>query len=360
MVVDASGNLVAVNNKAPNGKEINVDKLYKQSYRDADWFKSAIAGRFTEDKDRGYAGTLVEGAHVDPYTSEIYGEKRFGTSFTTTIKDGSGKVIGVISNRAGSRWFENEFVNLYGSMKKIGLDRAELLLVDSKGAILVDFDPATKNGSTEITHDFNVIGKQSTTKEDAIQQVLAGADGKMISTLNAKKLTLATGFTPIVDKKWIPSLGWNVLVRSDANDAFASINAMEEVFYGVFGVLIVLALVVSIFFSSSLTKTFLSLSARLNTAASVVLAASKELSKTSESLSSSVTEQAAAIQETAASIDEVSAMVKKNSENATLSKQSSTENQEVARGGQASVQKMIQSIKHISQRNERKLKKTTE
>ena len=106
MLVDAKGHLVAVNNKAPDGKDISVLPLYENNYSESPWFKAVMNGQTTDDKEKNFSGTYVEDVQIDPWTTQVFGSNRLGTSFSAPVKDASGKLIGVISNRAGSRWFE--------------------------------------------------------------------------------------------------------------------------------------------------------------------------------------------------------------------------------------------------------------
>ena len=117
MVVDARGRLVAVNSKGPDGKPINSAVLSNHNYSDAPWFKATMEGRFTEDKEKNYAGTYFESAHVDPYTTEVLGQKSYGTSFTAQVKNADGTVIGVVTNRAGARWFAVAFQEVYENLR---------------------------------------------------------------------------------------------------------------------------------------------------------------------------------------------------------------------------------------------------
>lgn len=81
MVVDAGGRLVAVNDRSPGGDAIASERLDRQNYADAAWFKAVMKGDFTEDKGKGYAGTFVEDVQEDPYSSAVYGGRRLGSEF---------------------------------------------------------------------------------------------------------------------------------------------------------------------------------------------------------------------------------------------------------------------------------------
>ncbi len=146
MVVDSNGKLVAVSDKDPSGKPLKVENLYKQDYSAAPWFKSVIAGKFTEDKEKGFSGSFVEDPQLDPYMSEVFGVNTLGSSFSAPIKDSTGKTIGVISNRAGARWFEVAFKETYRNLKA-DHPTSRLKFFGKDGTLFYEYarDPKTKN-----------------------------------------------------------------------------------------------------------------------------------------------------------------------------------------------------------------------
>ena len=80
--------------------------------------------------------------------------------------------------------------------------------------------------------------------------------------------------------------------------------------------------------------------------------ASNTISTISSDLSSSSTEQASGLQETVSSVDEINSMVQRNADSANTSAQISTKSNEAASIGKETVQKMVSSIKDISNSNE--------
>ena len=177
MVVDAKGRLVAVNSKGPDGKDISSQQLYNKNYSDAPWFKASMAGFCTDDKDKGYSGSYIEDVQVDPWVSLAFGGNRLGNSFSTAIKDPKGNTIGVITNRAGSRWFEVAFKELYAGLKKSGYPHSKAMLVGKDGTLLFQYssDPLAQK-LDDPKYDWNELLKLNlvTSGDAAAKEVTAG------------------------------------------------------------------------------------------------------------------------------------------------------------------------------------------
>lgn len=351
MLVDSKGHLVATTSKSPTGEEIAVKPLYEQNYSDAPWFKAVMEGRFTEDKAKAFAGTFVEDVQVDPYTSKVYGSDRLGSSFSAAVKNASGKVIGVITNRAGSRWFEVAFKELYAGLKKSGFGSSELSMLRQDGALLYEYSSDPKiEALSDSKYDWKRLLKE--VESGASWAALSAKKSGSLLEKNSKSGDLQlTGFVPVSGGKFVDSIGWSVLVRDSQKEAMASLNQAQNIFYGIFAVVIALASLMSYFFAGSLSKSLSGLAGRLSNGSNEVLSAATQISRSSTGLSEAVVEQAAAIQETAASIDEVSSMVKMSADNATQSQKVSQTSRTTAEEGQEAVQEMSRSIAAISESN---------
>ena len=358
LVVDAKGHLVAVNEKDPAGKPISAAKLYQKDFSNEPWFVSALKGEFSEDKENSFAGTFVENPQKDPYVTEVYGKDSYGNSFSTQIKDASGKVIGVVSNRAGSRWYDTEIKNYFQGAKEQGFARSEFLLTDSKGLIFVNYYPAANKGSLDVVNDDKHVLKSTYTEEGGAKFVIdgfaKGTDGVDIAETkneNGQLESSVVAFNSIRGPKMVKKMGWGVIIEEPGDEAFAQIHSIEKVFYSTLAIVMLLASLGAYFFSESLSKRLKHIAENLAAGAEDVNGASDKINSSSVSLSEASTEQAAAIQETAASIDEVSAMVKKNAENANHSREISQKSRQAAENGQAAVQDVIHAIEEISQSN---------
>ncbi len=349
LVVDSSGSLVAVNDKNSSGHDIKVQSLYSKNYSDTPWFKSVMMGNFTEDKARGFSGTFVEDPQLDPWASEAYGEKRLGSSFSAPIKDETGKVIGVISTRAGSRWFEAAFKDLYDKLKMQDLTDSKLVLFGKNGLVFYEYTQDSK-------YDFDHLLKDNLV-DLHLQAALLATQGNSGSLIENENIY---GYGPIESPKFTQNLGWNAMIVTPTDQVFGAIHKAEKTFYVLFTLVMGVLTTLIYLFSVGLSKKLMSLASSLSDGGNEVANTASQIADSSHQLSEASVRQASAIQETAASIDEVSAMVKKNSENAAQSQETSSKSRVAADNGQKAVQRMSDAISDISESNEKIMNQVTE
>jgi methyl-accepting chemotaxis protein len=357
LVVNKSGRLVAVNSKGPDGKDLNVAPLYAKNYSEEPWFKSVLSGETTSDEDKGFSGTYFEDTQIDPYSSEVFGDKRLGNSFSTAIKDSSGNLIGVISNRAGSRWFEVAIKDLFRGLKKLGINTADVSLLGQDGVLQFEYTSNPESETLDSSkYDWNRILKINflTASNGSLTQLMSKATGAEIVKDPFINSSFVTGFSKVSGPKFIEAIGWNVMVRqpADSKEGLSELFYIRNAFYLCLISVILIALFVSFRFSSAISSRLSNLAGTLSTGASEVAATSRSLAVSSGKLSEAATEQASAIQETAASLDEVSAMLKSASDNAGRSKEVSKKSFELAERGKSSIQEMISAISVINQSND--------
>lgn len=189
LVVDKNGRFVASNSKDANGNKVDKSKIQTFDYSNEPWFKAAINGQFTEDKEKNFSGTYFEDLNFDPYLKMAFSEARYGTGFTTVIKNEKGQITGVITNRANAKWIETEFLYNYSSMKAIGNTSTEYVMLNKEGAVLVDFDPSANNFKNEIVHNPEILMKfnLALAGNQAAQAVIKGNRGHIFSIHAHKK-----------------------------------------------------------------------------------------------------------------------------------------------------------------------------
>ena len=357
LLVNKSGKLVAVNSKGPDGKALNVTPLYSKNYSEEPWFKAAIKGDSTADKDKGFSGTYFEDTHQDPYTSEVYGDKRLGNSFSTAVKDAKGNIIGVISNRAGARWFEVAVKDLYRGLKKLGINTAEVSMTKADGTLMFEYSSnPTLETLEDSKYDWDRILSFNYLKagDQTLNQMKSVASGGGKFNHPVSHQPFVTGYAKVTGPKFIDSIGWNVFIRqpADSKEGLAELFYIRNAFYATLIGVIFFSLLIALRFSGSLSNQLTRLAEQLSSGASDVASTSKEISTSSGRLSEAATEQASAIQETAASLDEVSAMLRSASDNASKSQIASRQSHEYAEKGKESIQEMIQAITAINQSND--------
>jgi methyl-accepting chemotaxis protein len=348
LMVDSKGKFVAANSKGPKGEELEVNKLLERDYSKEPWFQAVMNDNFTIDKEDNFSGTFVESFQFDSLVESVYSGDRYGNSFSASIKDESGKTIGVISNRAGIRWISVAFSELYTTSLNNETPSMEQNLLAKDGTLLFEYSPSQAK-TNDILTDRKTLGKLNLIKSgskaaEILQNGKSGHDtGKHFQ--NGKEYILA--WQPIAGSKFTETLGWGILVRASTEEAFKLIKEMRNTFTLISLAVFLASISLSYLFAVRLTKNLSALAMKVSKNAEKIADASRSIASSSTELSEAAVEQAASIQETASAIDEVSAMVKKSSENADRSQSASKNSKESAETGQKAVTAMIQSMSDI-------------
>jgi methyl-accepting chemotaxis protein len=353
LIVDTDGKLIATNEIAPDKTAIKTSSIYSKNYSDTAWFKAVIKEQFTNEEKNGFNGTYVEDPHIDEVVSEVYGEKKYGSSFSTAIRDSSGKIVGVISNRAGFRWIGGEFQTLYNNLTNAGIPDVEITMLNKDGVVLFEYDPSVNGGDLNLKTNFEILGKLNLAEKglDIAQNLINKKNGSGVYFHIRKKINQVAGYTPIVDNKFVTALGWSVFLRAPEDHIFAKLNFVQKLFYITCSVIILIALYVSYKFSLSISKSLKTISSNLSDTGQQVSLAATHIATSSESLSQATSEQAASLQETSSSIEEISSMINANNENAKQSSAVSAQSLGTAERGQKIVDHMIKAISEIDTSN---------
>lgn len=283
-----------------------------------------------------------------------FGETRYGSSFTSLIKDDQGQVVGVITNRANSRWFETEVKDTYETLKANGWQIARIDIFNTNGLSYVDYRPDSNGGKLDIVHDpemtlkFNVADLH----DPVITSAMKGETGFGESEDPTTKRALTAGYHTIENFKWPRSLNWTILIRADRDETFAAVDSAMRMFYifmiGAIGISLLVAVLIALKIAlaiAGVTQTLAQNAGQLGTTSSRIASGATTLAE-------SVTKQAAAIQETMAAVDEISAMVEKNADSASRSQQASGQSRETAEKGRAMVGDLLRAIQEIDQSND--------
>ncbi|WDI39970.1 methyl-accepting chemotaxis protein [Bremerella sp. P1] len=254
MLVDLDGKLIAVNSRDHDGVAVDTNELYEKNFSDKSWFQDVLAKNFYEDETGACSGTVVEHLYVDDKVKKCYGNEGYSLGFSAPVYDADGNVIAVWKNVAKFSLVEEIVWDAYNKLKQRGLATAEITLLDEKGNVIVDCDPAT-TGTEEIVRDTNIIGKFNLAEKQvaAAQSVVAGESGFMTDSYHARKgIGQAAGYTPLRGALGFPGMKWNVLVRVSAAEAFA--EAYRPLY--AWGVTTAIASVVIAFMAFLIARTF--------------------------------------------------------------------------------------------------------
>jgi len=228
LVLDMDGTVVAANSVNPTGEKLDTVSLYGKSFAGEPWFKRPLKGEFLNGAN-GLTGTAVEQPSRISMIGELYGDDGYVIPFSAPVKDAGGQTIGVWVNFADFGLVEDIFASFYRGLEKQGKKSAELTLLDPKGRIIIDYDPAGQ-GWTEYSRNPEVIGKFNLAENVEIaRRAVSGESGAIHAVHARKKIEQVAGYTHTDGAYDYPGLGWSVLVRISSDEAYAAINNVHRI-----------------------------------------------------------------------------------------------------------------------------------
>jgi methyl-accepting chemotaxis protein len=341
LVTDTTGHLLAVNDRSPEGDQIESGSLYRESFSQAPWFHEAIEQKYTDEGS--FRGTLFGGIQVDTLISKIYGKQRLGTSFSTAIVGSSGEVVGVVTARASTEWFDDAFKNDFASLQRMGLSHPEVQLVSDDGMLLYE---ATAD-SSELNWDRLLKYNMTESQGPTLKKVFPGNDGSLYYSKSGGPLHIA-GFSKLGGPEFIDQIGWNVIINNSAGEVWGDFGQAKKLMILIFTLAMWFAFILSYLLATKLTAKLTKLAIQLAKSSRKVSGTSSQLTGWSTRLSANAISQAAALRETAAAIEGIGIIVTQSAENATKCRLVSEESQEAARNGHSAVEEMNLAIQDIS------------
>lgn len=355
IVVDREGHLVGSNTKDVSGKSVDIKRLKDFDFKSQPWFQAVLSGQTTDDKGKAFSGTFFEDFILDPLAQAGFNEDRHGSSFSTAIRDSNGQIIGVISNRAGKRWFENELLVAARNLQDQGHKDIGISVANGKGLLIAEVTWTLGEGSKNVEplEDKTKILKLTIEDEfsTAGKLAMAGGTGAELVTPIGEAQTDLIGYDFVDGPKWISSIGWTTFAHVKDSEVFGPALMAERNFLLIMSVTALMSIALSVWFGISISKNISGATKILSENTTLVTEASASIAATAVQLSESATQQAAALQETVAAVDEISAMVEKNAESANKSKAVSQESRQAAQKGRQIVENMLNSISEIDRTN---------
>lgn len=395
--VDPKGNVIAVNNQDAQGKAIDTGFIFKKNYSETPWFKALAAGRFTTKQpftapgNDAATGTFIEDVHLDPDVKQATGQDGYVIAFSAPVYDEAGQVLGYWSNRATMSVVEEMFVEAYQNLKASGFPGAELTLLDGKGAVLVDYDPA-RLGTEAVVHNFDVLMNLNLAEKgiESAQAAVAGKTGFMNALHARKKIVQASGYTHLKGALGFPGMNWAVLVRVPEDEAMVDAHAIQQKV--LMTSLICLGLIIPLgwYVGRSGAKNLIQISevaqkaadgdlshrvsltskdelgrlsaafnsmmdnltrvvAEVRQAAEHVSSASTQITQGNEDLSQRTAEQASALEETSASMEEMTSTIKQNADNSKQANQLAIAARAIAEKGGTVTVNAVQAMDAIKE-----------
>ena len=346
-LVDLEGRVIAVNDKDPAGKSIDTTYLYTKNFKTATWLQDALSGRFL--KGTGVDGTVVQDMHVDEDIKKIYNNSAYTLGFSAQIKDADNKVIGVWHNCATFSLVEEVIEDAYKQFKEQTIPETELTLIDSKGNILVDFDPIT-SGKETANHDDKLILKRNLVEVGnaaAVQMIAGKESGHLFTFHGRKKITQWAGFAKCNGALGFPGLKWGVIVRVPKTRAMAHVQSQIQQTILISVVSIIALLTTGFYLSRSIAGSIQTGIGSLSDITEALEHAAEEITSSSQTVASGSSEQAASLEETSASLEEISAMARRTAENAASGKDLSSQARISADTGLGSLSEMGRTMGSI-------------
>jgi methyl-accepting chemotaxis protein len=347
IIVDLEGKVIAVNDKDPAGKSINTAELYQKSYKDAEWFKESLAGRFT--KSDSLDGTFVQDLHVDEDVRRAYNSDGLVLGFSAPIKDASGKTIGVWHNAANFSLVEEILGDAYKHLKADGLERAELMLIDSKGRVLADYDPSGNGHKDSFVHDPNVILKPfpNGAEYGAVRDVLQGKHGHLIAEDPRKHHTEVVGYAVCNGELGFSGLKWGVLVQVPEEQALGAMHRQTRQILLTIALSVAALIGLGAWLGRSISNPLIRGIAEVRSVGCEVASASTQFAGSSQTVAEAASEQAASLEETSASLEEIGAMTKRNADNSATGKSLSQQARDSANTGLDRINEMGRTLTSI-------------
>ncbi|WP_186647526.1 methyl-accepting chemotaxis protein [Fluviispira vulneris] len=310
LYVDMNGNFIASNSLSPKGKEINNQLLKNENYAKEKWFQNVLMKKFTEDSEKTFQGTYFEGPSEDPIVSKVFGDHAYTTSFSAPVYNKSKKMIGIITNRANFSYLEDELKLVHKKLTKQGYPQADISLIDANGFIISEYDPSF-NSSTEFKRDFNILNKYNFFERNPVQKDIFSKKTIGISYANSprKNYDYIGGYALIDSPKWIPSIGWTVLIHSNVDSFFSQIHRLKYNFIMTILALGLLSILIGFFIINTISNKFINISEHLKISAAKTFSTANNIAISSETVANATNDQTDAMQQSVSAMSEISSMI---------------------------------------------------
>ncbi len=237
ILVDTSGKVIAVNSRDAQGQAIDSGFIYARNYAAEPWFKCCLSGDFyvsqpfsAEGNDKA-TGTCVDDVHLDPDVQKLYpNDSGLTLGFSAPVRDSSGQIIAVWTNRAKFSLVEDFLVASYHDIKeRTGAD-VEQAIVNSEGVLLAKYFPL-QAGTEEFQHDFDESIFKVNLREEGHGAAIALADNARGSLFNVDPIDHgqdAMGYSHLVGALGYPGMNWGIIVSSPRKIYCAAANTNKR------------------------------------------------------------------------------------------------------------------------------------
>ncbi|MCC7053393.1 MAG: HAMP domain-containing protein [Gemmatimonadaceae bacterium] len=223
-LVDSDGRVIAVNDRDAAGKPVASEPIYAQNYRDAMWFKSCMAGRFSTHmqfsatSNASATGTVITPAAPDADVLRIYGPGAANViGFAAPLRNRAGEAIGCWRNLATVSLVTAMLGDAARDLAETGYPGATLLVVDSTGRKLAQ-------GGRDLAD--SVLGVERG-PGGSLLLLQRGESGHRDATIAGK--AMAVGYAHLRGALGYPGMNWGVIISvpRDEIDAAANVGGLR-------------------------------------------------------------------------------------------------------------------------------------
>lgn len=235
VAADRNGKIIAANTIGLDGRAISSAKLIGRDVSDSQWYQRAAYGTLSD------GSSLVEDVHLDDLQAEVYGrDTALAMSFTAPIKNASGQIVGVWSNRFN--WEVAETI-----LREVR-DRARN--TDFK---TVDFNVTDKAGRAIYTPDRAGLLKPTRSSSELFKRAVNAGDGGYVtgrSYSSGANIPATEAYYRSSGYSSYGGVGWLVAVSEDLSEIRSKNQTILNLLYLLAG-LIVVGVMIGIFWVSS-------------------------------------------------------------------------------------------------------------
>lgn len=214
VIADAQdGTILAASSFGADGRPLDTSTILGTSVRGEPWFEAVLR------TPRGAAQTFCGDLSQDPLCSQVYGERKLTLNFATPVRDETGRIVRVWSNRASWDAIVGQLLTEERlGLKRDGMSSVEIQVMQKNGSLVYDSD------ARSIQSSVNLLGKGV----ESARHVISGESGFVSESQQHGTRTAITGFASSQGYRDFAGFGWGVLVRQDAGEAIQDLAALQR------------------------------------------------------------------------------------------------------------------------------------
>ncbi|MEZ4871988.1 MAG: methyl-accepting chemotaxis protein [Bdellovibrionales bacterium] len=352
LFLSPQGEFIASNNTTLAGDTVNKGFLKATNFSDQNWFKNPINDVFSDDEDLGRMGTFVEDAQFDPVLSKALGRQVYGVSFTTSVKNSAGEVLGVLSLRTNFSWVADRITTMYETLQQKEVKKVEVVMVGDKGQILLHYEPFYRK-NTQMQYDAAELG--------VINAAQAGFAGVDLALANNTGYLMGEWAFGGRDKAYVgystlkfdtlQELGWGLTMYIEETQLTGALANQVNLFYGLIILFSCLFTVISWKITTAESDALVFETNNLKQRSASSISTSGNLNKVSSELSDAARLQQEAVQETMAALDQMMSMLGNTNKYVEESLQSADGVNQKTKDGTHIMNRMEESMSSIQNSN---------